>query len=158
MPLYEHVFLARQDVSNARVESLTKEFSTIITDGGGKIARSEYWGVKTLTYKIKKSRKAHFTMLNIDADHKAVAEMERIMSISTDVLRFLTIKVDEHESEPSIMMRKSDRDDRRDGRGPRGPRGPGGPRDGGPRGRPGGDDRPPRAARPPQRDNPTSEA
>lgn len=114
MPLYEHVFLARQDVSNAQVEALTKEFSDIIEQGGGKIAKSEYWGVKSLAYKIKKNRKAHFSLMNIDAPHEAVAEMERRMGLSTEVLRFLTIKVDEHETEPSVMMRKSDRDERGD--------------------------------------------
>lgn len=136
MPLYEHVFLTRQDASNAQVENLTKEFSSIITEGGGKIARSEYWGLKALAYKIKKSRKAHYTMLNIDAAPDAVVEMERRMRISTDIIRFMTVRVDEHETEPSAMMRKSDRDDRRDGRGPRGDRSRGGPRgdrDGGPR-------------------------
>lgn len=128
MPLYEHVFLARQDVSNAQVEALTKEFGDVIEQGGGKLVRTEYWGLKPLAYKIKKSRKAHFSMLNIEANPDAVAEMERKMSLSTDIIRFMTIKVDEHEAQPSAMMRKSDRDDRRGG--PRGPRGGGG-RDGG---------------------------
>jgi small subunit ribosomal protein S6 len=138
MPLYEHVFLARQDVSNTQVESLTKEFSDIITENGGKIAKSEYWGLKSLAYKIKKNRKAHYTLMNIEASPAAVSEMERRMGISTDILRFLTIKVDEFETEPSVMMRKGDRDDR-DSRGPRG----GGFRgDRGPRG-----DRPPRGDR-----------
>ncbi|MGE0855903.1 MAG: 30S ribosomal protein S6, partial [Hyphomicrobiaceae bacterium] len=118
MPLYEHVFLARQDISNQQVEALTKEFSDIVTENGGKIARSEYWGLKSLTYKIKKNRKAHFTMLNIDAPPAAVAEMERRMGISPDVMRFLTVRVEAHETEPSAMMRKSDRDERGD-RGPR---------------------------------------
>jgi small subunit ribosomal protein S6 len=115
MSLYEHVFLARQDVSNTQVEALTKEYSDIIEQGGGKIAKTEYWGVKSLAYKIKKNRKAHFSLLNIDAPHEAVAEMERRMGLSTEIIRFLTVKVDEHETEPSVMMRKSDRDDRRDG-------------------------------------------
>jgi small subunit ribosomal protein S6 len=114
MPLYEHVFLARQDVSNTQVEALTKEFSDLIEQGGGKITKSEYWGVKSLAYKIKKSRKAHFSLLNIDAPPAAVAEMERRMGLSTEVLRFLTVKVDTHETEPSAMMRKSDRDERGD--------------------------------------------
>ena len=127
MPLYEHVFLARQDVSNAQVEALTKEYSDIIEQGGGKIAKAEYWGVKSLAYKIKKNRKAHFSLLNIDAPHEAVAEMERRMGLSTEIIRFITIKVDEHETEPSVMMRKSDRDDRGDrGFGGRGGRGGGG--------------------------------
>jgi len=157
MPLYEHVFLARQDVSNAQVDALTKEFTEVIEQGGGKIARAEYWGVKSLAYKIKKNRKAHYTMLNIDAPPDAVAEMERRMGLSTDVLRFMTLKVDAHETEPSAMMRKSDRDDRRDDRG-RGPRG-GNRGDRGPRGDrpPRSDDRGPRGPRPP-RDAAPSEA
>jgi small subunit ribosomal protein S6 len=115
MPLYEHVFLARQDISQAQVEALTKEYSEIITETGGRIAKAEYWGVKTLAFKIKKNRKAHYSLLNIDASPSAVAEMERRMSLSPDVIRFLTVRVDAHEAEPSIQMRKSDRDDRRDG-------------------------------------------
>jgi small subunit ribosomal protein S6 len=115
MPLYEHVFLARQDISQAQVDALTKEYTEIITEGGGKVGKTEYWGVKPLAYKIKKNRKAHYSLLNIDAPPAAVAEMERRMTLSPDVLRFLTIRVDAHETEPSIQMRKSDRDDRRDG-------------------------------------------
>ena len=138
MPLYEHVFLARQDVSNAQVEALTKEYTDVIEEGGGKITKSEYWGLKSLAYKIKKSRKAHFSLLNIDGPHDAVAEMERRMGLSTEVLRFLTLKVDEHETEPSVMMRKGDRDDRRDGDRGFGGRGGGGFRGGGFRGGGGG--------------------
>jgi small subunit ribosomal protein S6 len=115
MPLYEHVFLARQDISQAQVDALTKEYSEIITEGGGKVGKTEYWGVKPLAYKIKKNRKAHYSLMNIDAPPAAVAEMERRMTLSPDVLRFLTIRVDAHETEPSIQMRKSDRDERRDG-------------------------------------------
>ena len=115
MPLYEHVFLARQDISQAQVDALTKEYSDVITEAGGKIAKVEYWGVKTLAFKIKKNRKAHYSLMNIEAPPTAVAEMERRMGLSPDVIRFLTIRVDEHEAEPSIQMRKSDRDDRRDG-------------------------------------------
>ncbi len=128
MALYEHVFLARQDVSNQQVEALTKEFSDIIEAGGGKIAKSEYWGLKTLNFKIKKNRKAHYSLFNIDAPPAAVAEMERRMSLSTDILRFLTVKVEAHETEPSAPMRKGDRDERGDrgDRGDRGPRGGGG--------------------------------
>lgn len=114
MPLYEHVYLARQDISTQQVEALTKEYTQIIQDGGGKVAKSEYWGLKTLNHKIKKNRKAHYTLLNVDAPPAAIAEVERRMGISTDVIRFLTIKVDEHETEPSAQMRKSDRDDRGD--------------------------------------------
>lgn len=113
MPLYEHVFLARQDASSAQVEQLIKEFSDIIEENGGKVVKSEYWGLKTLAYKIKKSRKAHYAMLNIDAPHEAVAEMERRMGISTDIIRFMTVRVDEHETEPSVMMRKAEREEPR---------------------------------------------
>ena len=140
MPLYEHVFLTRQDVSTQQVEALTAEFSSIITDGGGTISKSEYWGVKSLAYKIKKNRKAHYTLLNIEAAHDAVAEMERRMGLSTDIIRFMTLKVDVHETEPSAMMRKSDRDDR-GGRGGSRFGGRGGDRDGG---------RPPRSSAPPR--------
>ena len=154
MPLYEHVFLARQDVSNAQVEALTKEYTGLIEEGGGKVTKSEYWGLKSLAYKIKKSRKAHFSLLNIDAPHDAVAEMERRMGLSTEILRFLTLKVDEHETEPSVMMRKGDRDDRRDGGRGFGGRGGGGfrgDRDSGrprpPRGDREGGERPPRPPR-----------
>ena len=135
MALYEHVFLARQDVSNAQVEALTKEFTDLIEQGGGKVTKSEYWGVKGLAYKIKKSRKAHFSLLNIDAPPAAVAEMERRMGLSTEVLRFLTVKVEAHETEPSVMMRKSDE---RGERGDRDRGGFGGGRGGGFRGGGGG--------------------
>ena len=114
MPLYEHVFLARQDISQAQVEALMKEYTTVIEEGGGKVGKTEYWGVKTIAFKIKKNRKAHYSLMNIDAPHAAVAEMERRMGLSTDVIRFITVRVDEHETEPSIQMRKSDRDDRGD--------------------------------------------
>lgn len=151
MPLYEHVFLARQDVSNAQIEALTKEYTALIEEGGGKVTKSEYWGLKSLAYKIKKSRKAHFSLLNIDAPHDAVAEMERRMGLSTEILRFLTLKVDEHETEPSVMMRKGDRDDRRDGGRGFGGRGGGGFRGGGGGGfrgdRDSGRPRPPRGDR-----------
>ncbi|MGE0700095.1 MAG: 30S ribosomal protein S6 [Hyphomicrobiaceae bacterium] len=158
MPLYEHVFLARQDVSQTQVEALTKEFTQVIEELQGKVTKTEYWGLRSLTYKIKKNRKAHYTLLNIDAPPAAINEMERRMGISTDVLRFLTVRVEEHEAEPSIQMRKSDRDERGDRgerggfgrdrggfRGDRGPRGDRPPREGG-GGFRGGDrgDRPPR--------------
>lgn len=120
MPLYEHVFLARQDVTQQQVEAMTKEFSDVITEGGGKITKSEYWGVKGLAFKIKKNRKAHYALLNIDAPSAAVVEMERRMGLSTDVLRFMTVRVEELEAEPSIMMRKSDRDERPERGGDRG--------------------------------------
>lgn len=116
MSLYEHVFLARQDISAQQVETMTEEFKKLIGDGGGTVGKTEYWGLKGLNYKIKKNRKAHFSLLNIDAPHEAVAEMERQMRLSTDVIRFMTLRVDEHETDPSAMMKRgSDRDDRRGG-------------------------------------------
>jgi small subunit ribosomal protein S6 len=116
MPLYEHVFLARQDISQAQVEALVNEYSDVITEAGGKVGKTEYWGLKTVAIKIKKNRKAHYSLMNLDAPSAAIAEMERRMGLSPDVIRFITIRVDEHETEPSIQMRKSDRDERgRDG-------------------------------------------
>jgi small subunit ribosomal protein S6 len=125
MPLYEHVYLARQDLSAQQVEELTTKLSAIITDAGGKIAKNEYWGMKSLNYRIRKNRKAHMTLLNVDAPAAALNELERQERINEDVLRYLTIRVEEHEEGPSAMMRKSDRDDRgeRGDRGDRGDRG-----------------------------------
>jgi small subunit ribosomal protein S6 len=117
MPLYEHVYLARQDLSAQQVEELTAQYKGVIEQMGGKIAKAEYWGVKSLTYRMRKNRKAHFTLLNVDASAAAMAEVERQQRINEDVLRNLTIRVEEHEAEPSAMMRKvdRDRDDRRGG-------------------------------------------
>jgi len=123
MPLYEHVFLARQDISQQQAEGLLDTYRTLIAENGGKVGKTEYWGLKSLAYRVKKNRKAHYTLMNIDAPHEAVAEMERQMGLSTDVIRFLTVKVDEHEDGPSAMMRRSDdRDGRGDRDGRRGPR------------------------------------
>jgi len=122
MALYEHVFIARQDVSAQQVESLTEEFKSVLESNGGSVAKNEYWGIKTLAYKIKKNRKGHYTLLNIDAPHTAVAEMERQMQLHDDVLRFITLRVEEHEEGPSAMMQSRGRDDRRGGRGGRGDR------------------------------------
>jgi small subunit ribosomal protein S6 len=117
MPLYEHVFLARQDVSAQQVEELTAQYKGIIEQMGGKLVKAEYWGVKSLAFRMRKNRKAHFTLFNIDAPHAAIAEIERHEGISEDVLRFITIRVDAHEEGPSAMMRKVDRDRERDERG-----------------------------------------
>ena len=125
MAFYEHVFIARQDVSATQVENITADFSKIIEDNDGKVAKSEYWGLKNLAYKIKKNRKGHYVLLNIDAPHAAVAEMERQARLHEDVMRFMTIRVDEHEEGQSIVLRsKADRDRRPAPRGDR----PGGPR------------------------------
>lgn len=121
MPLYEHVFLARQDISAQQVDTLLQDFRTILAERGGSVAKTEYWGLKSLAFRIKKNRKAHYALMNIDAPHDAVAELERQMRLSTDIIRFLTVRVDEHEAGPSPMMRRADRDDR-EGRGERGDR------------------------------------
>jgi small subunit ribosomal protein S6 len=121
MPLYEHVYLARQDLSPQQVEELTTQFKGVIEQNGGKIAKEEYWGVKSLSYRIKKNRKAHMTLFNIDAPPAAINEIERQERLNEDVLRYLTIRVEAHEEGPSAMMRKADRD--REERGERGDRG-----------------------------------
>jgi len=132
MPLYEHVYLARQDLSQQQVDELTAHYKGVIEQMGGNVAKVEYWGVKSLTYRIRKNRKAHFTLLNLDAPPAAVGEVERQQHINEDVLRAMTVRVEELESGPSAMMRKVDRDRDRDERrgerrrdrdGPRGPRG-----------------------------------
>ena len=122
MPLYEHVFLARQDISAQQVESLLQDFRTLLEGRGGWVRKTEYWGLKSLAFRIKKNRKAHYALMNIDAPHDAVNELERQMRLSTDIIRFLTIRVDEHESGPSAMMRRNERNERGD-RGDRGDRG-----------------------------------
>jgi small subunit ribosomal protein S6 len=117
MPLYEHVFLARQDVSAQQVEELTAQLTGVIEQLGGKVTKLEQWGVKSLSYRVRKNRKAHFTFMNVDAPSAALSEIERQERLNEDVLRYLTIRVDEHEEGPSAMMRKSDRDRDRDDRG-----------------------------------------
>ena len=124
MALYEHIYMARQDISAQQVEALTEQFKKVVTGLGGTIEKTEYWGVKSLAYRINKNRKAHFSLFNINAPHAAIAEMERQMGLSEDVLRFMTIRVEELEEGPSAMMRKRDDDgERGDRRGPRGDRG-----------------------------------
>lgn len=108
MPLYEHVFISRQDLSNAQAESLIEHFSAVISDNGGKIVEHEYWGVKTMAYKINKNRKGHYAFLKSDAPAAAVQEMERLMRLHDDVMRVLTVKVDKHEDGPSTQMQKRD--------------------------------------------------
>jgi small subunit ribosomal protein S6 len=122
MALYEHIFLARQDVTQQQVEALTEQIKSKIAALGGAVTKVEPWGVKSLAFRINKNRKAHFTLLNIAAPSEAVVEIERLLSINEDVIRYLTIRVDEHEAGPSAMLRKRDDGDR-DGRGSRGPRG-----------------------------------
>jgi small subunit ribosomal protein S6 len=116
MPLYEHVMIARQDLSNTQAEGLVEHFGTVLADNGGKVVESEYWGVKTMAYKINKNRKGHYAYLKTDSPAPAVQEMERLMRLHEDVMRVLTIKVDAHEEGPSIQMRKSEEREGRRGR------------------------------------------
>jgi small subunit ribosomal protein S6 len=113
MPHYEHVFLARQDMSGQQVEALTDYFKSVIAENGGEVGKVEYWGLKSIAFRLRKNRKAHYTLMNITAPPPAISEMERQMRINEDVLRHMTIRVDAHETGPSAMMQKRDRDDRR---------------------------------------------
>ena len=122
MALYEHVFLARQDLSQSQVDALAAAATEIVESNQGKVTKTETWGLKNLAYKIAKNRKAHYVMLNIDAPAGVVAELERQTQINEDIIRYMTVKVDELETGPSVMMRKQERSDRGD-RGSRGDRG-----------------------------------
>ena len=126
MALYEHIFIARQDISAQQVEGLVDMAQAVLEENGGKITKTEYWGLKSLAYRVKKNRKGHYSLLNIDASHEAVSELERRISLNDDIIRHMTIRVDEHEADESIQMRNKNRDDRRgsrrdddDRRGPR---------------------------------------
>ena len=110
MALYEHIFLARQDLSQAQVDALAATATEIVESLDGKVTKTETWGLKNLAYKIDRNRKAHYVLLNIDGPGAVVAELERQTRINEDVIRYLTVRVDEHESGPSVMMRKGDRD------------------------------------------------
>jgi small subunit ribosomal protein S6 len=136
MALYEHVFLARQDLAQAQVDALAEIAAKIVNDNEGRVVKTESWGLRSLAYKIAKNRKAHYVMLEIDAPGSVIAELERQTQINEDIIRYMTVKVDELEAGPTVMMRKQERD--RERRGDRE-----GGRDGGPRG-----DRPDRGDRP----------
>ena len=112
MSLYEHVFLARQDLSQAQVDALAEAATKIVEEHKGKVIKTETWGLRTLTYKIQKNRKAHFVMLDIDASGDTIAELERQTRMNEDIIRYMTVRVDKHEVGPSVMMRKSDRPER----------------------------------------------
>ena len=147
MALYEHIFMSRQDITPAQVDELVGTYKGIIEAHGGSVGRIENWGLRSLTYRIKKNRKAYYTLMDITAPAAAVTEMERQQGISEDVLRFFTIKVDAHETGPSAMLAKRDRDDDRSDR-------PGGSFDRPRRDRPGGGERGDRpfGDRPPRRE------
>ena len=129
MALYEHIFMARQDVSSQQVDALVEHFKTVLEANQGSVAKIENWGLKTLPFRVNKNRKAHYALLNIDAPAAAIQEMERQMRLHEDVLRYMTIKVEEHEEGPSAMLRRNERDDRRGPRGDRGDRPPRRPRE-----------------------------
>jgi|SRR5581483_1824374 len=123
MPLYEHVYLARQDASTQQVDELTAQLKGVIEGLGGSLKKTEYWGVKSLSYRLRKNRKAHFTFMDVEAPAAAINEIERLERLNEDVLRYLTIRVEAHEEGPSAMMRRAERDrDRDDRRGDRGDR------------------------------------
>ena len=124
MALYEHIFMARQDVSSQQVDTLVEHFKTVLEANEGSVGKIENWGLKTLPYRVNKNRKAHYALMNIEAPAAAIQEMERQMRLHEDVLRYMTIRVEEHEDGPSAMLRRNERDDR----GPRGGRGGGGDR------------------------------
>ncbi|GAA4534907.1 hypothetical protein GCM10023174_31620 [Chelativorans composti] len=123
MALYEHVFLARQDLSPQQVETLIEQYKGVIEANGGKVGRVENWGLKSLAYRINKNRKAYFALMDIDAPSAAVKEMERQMGLSEDILRFMTVRVEQHEEGPSAMMQRRDDRGERGDRGDRGARG-----------------------------------
>ncbi|MEQ9123142.1 MAG: 30S ribosomal protein S6, partial [Alphaproteobacteria bacterium] len=120
MAYYENVFVARQDMSPAQVEALADSYSALVEEAGGKVLKREHWGLKTLAYRIKKNRKGHYVMLDVEAEAASVLELERQMRLSEDIIRFMTIRVEEVPEGPSPMMARRDRDDRRrrDDRGP----------------------------------------
>ena len=113
MALYEHIFLARQDLSQAQVDALAATATEVVEQGGGKVSKTETWGLKNLAYKIDRNRKAHFVLLNLEGPGAMVAELERQNRINEDVIRWLTVAVDEHEEGPSAQMRKNERDRKR---------------------------------------------
>jgi small subunit ribosomal protein S6 len=116
MALYEHIFIARQDISSQQVEGLVDMAQAVLEENGGKITKNEYWGLKSLAYRVKKNRKGHYTLLNIEADHAAIAELERRIGLNDDIIRHMTLRVDEHETDESVQMRNKNRDERRSAR------------------------------------------
>ncbi|QAY79505.1 30S ribosomal protein S6 [Sphingosinicella sp. BN140058] len=139
MPLYEHVFLARQDLAQSQVDALAETATSIIEGNGGRVVKTETWGLRSIAYRIAKNRKAHYVSLDFEAPATVVAELERQTQINEDVIRYMTVRVDEHEQGPSAMMRRNERSERdrgerggrgrdRDDRGDRGDRGDRAPR------------------------------
>lgn len=113
MPLYEHVLIARQDISPQQVDALVEDITRQIQDGGGKVGKSEYWGLRNLAYRVRKNRKGHYALLNIDCPAATIHELERRQRINEDVLRFITTRVEQHDEEPSPVLARRDRDEKR---------------------------------------------
>ena len=113
MPKYEHVFICRQDLTSVQAEALAEEFKGTLKESGGNVVATEYWGLRSIAYRMNKNRKGHYFMFKSESDSKAVAEMERLMNIHEDIMRFLTIKVEEHTDDYSIMMSNKAREDER---------------------------------------------
>jgi len=129
MPLYEHVFISRQDLSNTQAEGLIEHFGTVLSDNGGKLVEHEYWGVKTMAYKINKNRKGHYAFLRTDAPSAAIQEMERLARLHDDVMRVMTLKVEAHEEGPSAVIQAKQAKEERSQRNARPPRRDDDPRD-----------------------------
>lgn len=110
MPFYENIFIARQDISPAQVDALTDQFTKILSENGGNVAKKEYWGLRNLAYRIKKNRKGHYVLLNIESPPAGMQEMERVMGLNEDILRFLTVRVEALEDGPSSMMQSRNRE------------------------------------------------
>ena len=111
MNLYEHVFILRQDISNTQVDEIMDNFEKVLTENKGKVLDKEYWGMKTLSYKINKNRKGHYCFYKSNSPWEAVKEMERLMKIHEDILRVLTVKVTKHQEGPSVMLQAKSRND-----------------------------------------------
>jgi small subunit ribosomal protein S6 len=111
MPYYESVFIARQDISSSNVEELAGQLQQILQDNGGQVTKTEHWGLKNLAYRIRKNRKGHYVLFNIDAPAEAVHEYERNMRFNEDVIRYLTVRVDKLDENPSVMMERKDKKD-----------------------------------------------
>lgn len=126
MPLYESVVIARQDISSTQVDTLADDLTKILEENGGSVAKREHWGLRSLTFRIKKNRKGHYVLFNVDAPPEAVAEYERRMRINEDILRYMTVRVDEHEEGQSAILQNKGRGGRDRDRGDRPDRGGGG--------------------------------
>lgn len=113
MAFYEHVLIARQDISQQQVDALVEDLTRTVGELGGEVKKSEYWGLRNLAYRVRKNRKGHYCLLNLDLPKAQVAELERRLKINEDVIRYMTIAVEELDEEPSPVLARRDRDERR---------------------------------------------